>query len=314
MSDTLSSTRSVTETSSTTPLRVVSVSLGSSSRDHTAHAELLNRSFVIERQGTDGDVAKACQLIKELDSHVAAITLGGIDLYVVVGQRRYILPDAAKMASMAKTTPVVDGSGLKDTLERETIRRLQREGIVNFKGAKVLLVSAVDRFGMAEQLVESGAAVTFGDLQFNLGVPIGIRKLSTLNAMGRLILPIATRLPFNWLYPTGEKQKEIKCTPAYRKFYDVADIIAGDFLLIRRYLPDKIDGKTILTNTVTTDDIELLRARGAKCLITTTPEFGGRSFGTNVMEGVLAALGAKTSIEYSKMLQQLGWQPRIVQF
>ena len=295
-------------------LRVVSVSLGSSSRDHTARTELLGHSFVLERRGTNGDVKKACQIIAELDGHVAAISLGGIDLYVVVGKRRYVLPDAARMAKMAKTTPVVDGGGLKDTLERETIRRLQREGIVDFARAKVLLVSAVDRFGMAEQLVESGADVTFGDLQFNLGLPIGIRKLRTLNALGRLILPIATRLPFHWLYPTGEKQKAIKSTPSYQKFYDNADIIAGDFLLIRRYLPDRIDGKTILTNTVTSDDIELLRERGAKMLITTTPEFAGRSFGTNVMEGVLAALGAKTPIEYSKLLEQLGWQPRTVQF
>jgi hypothetical protein len=320
-----SSTRSVPEaapgapsseihSSSNQPLRVVSVSLGSSSRDHIAHAQLLGHCFTIERQGTDGDLDKACRIIKELDGQVAAIGLGGIDLYVVVGQRRYILPDAARMAKMAKTTPVVDGSGLKDTLERETIRRLQRDGTVDFKGAKVLLVSAVDRFGMAEQLVESGAQVVFGDLQFNIGLPIGIRKLSTLRLLGRVILPIATRLPYKMFYPTGEKQKEIKSTSAYQKFYDAADIIAGDFLLIRRYLPARIDGKTILTNTVTSADIELLRERGARRLITTTPEFEGRSFGTNVMEGVFAALGARTSIEYSNLLQQLGWQPRIVDF
>jgi len=295
-------------------LRVVSVSLGSSSRDHLAHAELLGRSFSIERRGTDGDIAKACQTIRELDGKVAAIGLGGIDLYVVVGKKRYVLPDAARMAKMAKTTPVVDGSGLKDTLERETIKRLQANRVLDFAGTKVLLVSAVDRFGMAQQLVESGADVTFGDLQFLLGVPLGIRKLSALKRLGSVVLPIATRLPYKMLYPTGEKQKEIRCTPSYQRFYDNADIIAGDFLLIRRFLPDRIDGKTILTNTVTSADVELLRARGAKMLITTTPEFEGRSFGTNVMEGVFAALGAKTSIEYSKLLEQLGWQPRIVNF
>ena len=296
------------------PLRVVSVSLGSSTRDHTAHAEILGQDFTIERRGTDGDLEKACRTIAELDGHVAAIGLGGIDLYVVVGQKRYILPDAARMAKMAKTTPVVDGSGLKDTLERETIKRLQRDRVLDFKGAKVLLVSAVDRFGMAEQLVESGAKVTFGDLQFTLGLPIGITKIATLRRLGAVILPIATRLPYKMIYPTGDKQREIKCTPSYQKFYDNADILAGDFLLIRRFLPDRIDGKTILTNTVTSDDVELLRARGAKTLITTTPEFEGRSFGTNVMEGVFAALGAKTSNEYSKLLEQLGWQPRIVKF
>jgi hypothetical protein len=325
MSGTSSSTRSLPTTaveaapseihsSGNQLLRVVSVSLGSSSRDHIAHVELLGHSFTIERRGTDGNLDKACRIIQELDGRVAAIGLGGIDLYVVVGNRRYVLPDAARMAKMAKTTPVVDGSGLKDTLERETIRRLQRDRVLDFKGAKVLLVSAVDRFGMAEQLVESGAHVVFGDLQFLLGVPLPMRKLSTLKRLGSIILPVATRLPYKMLYPTGEKQKTIKSSRNHQKFYHEAEIIAGDFLLIRRYLPDRISGKTILTNTVTQQDIELLRARGARRLITTTPEFEGRSFGTNVMEGVFAALGARTSIEYSNLLQQLGWQPRVVDF
>ncbi len=317
MSRTESSTRLpdpdvVSPSATHAPLRVVSVSLGSSSRDHCAHAELLGRSFQIERVGTDGDMERARRRIAELDGHVAAIGLGGIDLYVVAGGKRYVLPEAAKLAAAAKTTPVVDGSGLKDTLERETIRRLQANRVLDFKGARVLLVSAVDRFGMAEQLVQSGARVVFGDLQFLLGVPLAIRSLPTLKRLGRVILPIATRLPYKMLYPTGDKQKEIKNSRSHQKFYDEADIIAGDFLLIRRFLPDKIEGKTILTNTVTSDDIELLRARGAKTLITTTPEFAGRSFGTNVMEGVFAALGAKTSDDYAKLLEQLDWQPRVV--
>jgi hypothetical protein len=154
------------------PLRVVSVSLGSSSRNHTAQAILLGREFSIERRGTDGDMNQARALIAELDGHVAAIGLGGIDLYVVAGKRRYVMPDAARLAAAAKTTPVVDGSGLKDTLERETVRRLQAMGQINFRGKNVLLVSAVDRFGMAEALVKEGAQVVFGDFMFLLGCPL----------------------------------------------------------------------------------------------------------------------------------------------
>jgi hypothetical protein len=295
-------------------LRVVSVSLGSASRNHTAHAELLGRHFSIERRGTDGDMARARELIAELDGHVAAIGLGGIDLYVVAGNRRYTMREAAWLASAAKTTPVVDGSGLKDTLERQTVRRLQADGILNFQGKKVLLVSAVDRFGMAEELVRAGGDVVFGDFAFILDLPFKMTKLSTVRALGAVILPLATKLPFKMLYPTGEKQTQIKNSPKHQKFFDAAEIIAGDFLLIRRYLPDRMDGKTVLTNTVTAADIELLRERGTKRLITTTPEFEGRSFGTNVMEGVFAALGARTPDEYAKLLAELGWQPRIVEF
>ena len=167
---------------------------------------------------------------------------------------------------------------------------------------------------MAEELVAAGAGVVFGDLLFILGLAVPLRRLSTLRRLGALILPLATRLPFKMLYPTGAQQTAFVESAKHRRFYEQAEIIAGDFLLIRRFLPERIEGKTILTNTVTPADIELLRERGARRLITTTPELEGRSFGTNVMEGVFAALGARSSAEYLSMLKQLDWQPRIVEF
>jgi hypothetical protein len=274
----------------------------------------LGHAFSIERVGTDGDIPQARQLIAELDGKVAAIGLGGIDLYVVAGTRRYQMRDAAKLAAAARQTPVVDGSGLKDTLERETIKYLQRKNILDFRGKKILLVSAVDRFGMADEFVKAGARCTFGDLLFILGLPLPLYTLRAIRQLGALILPIACRLPFQWLYPTGEKQDAIRSSPKYDRFFHDAQVIAGDFLLIRRFLPVTLQDKTILTNTVTARDIELLRERGVARLITTTPEFEGRSFGTNVMEGVFAALGARTPEEYRQLLQRLNWQPRIIEF
>jgi hypothetical protein len=303
----------VSDSSSEKILRVVSVSLGSSTRDHAVSTRLLDHEFRIERRGTDGDLKKAAQIIAELDGEVAAIGLGGIDLYVVAGGKRYVMRDAARLAAHAKSTPVVDGSGLKDTLERETIGYLQRENILELRSKKVLLVSAVDRFGMAEELAHSGADCIFGDFLFILDLPIRLTKLSQIKKLGALILPLACRLPFKMLYPTGEKQTQIISDSKQARWMDEAEIIAGDFLLIRRYLPENLSGKAIITNTTTSRDVELLKARGLSTLVTTTPEFEGRSFGTNVMEGVFAALGAKTTAEYSALLRQLDWQPRVLQ-
>ena len=62
---------------------------------------------------------------------------------------------------------------------------------------------------------------------------------------------------------------------------------------MRQFMPDRLDGKIVLTNTVTPANVEELRSRGVKTLITTTPDFGGRSFGTNVIEAALLALLGK---------------------
>lgn len=82
-------------------------------------------------------------------------------------------------------------------------------------------------------------------------------------------------------------------------------------------MPDNLEGKIIITNTVTEDDIEELKNLGAKMLVTTTPEFNGRSFGTNVMEAVLVSIMQKniddiTPKDYEILLEKLNFKPRVV--
>ncbi len=296
--------------------QIVSVSLGSSQRDKTVTASFLGQEFSVSRVGVNGDMKAYAEKLAELDGKVDVFGLGGTDLYIYAGDKRYTFGDIAKMIEPAKKTPIVDGSGLKNTLERETISYLQQNGIVNFRGSKTLMVCAVDRFGMAEALAKIGGDVVYGDLMFNLDIPIAIKSFGALQKLANVLLPILVRLPFTWFYPTGEKQNSI--TPKWEKYYHWADIICGDFLLIRKCLPDDLTGKVILTNTTTAEDKVELAKRGVKTLITTTPEFDGRSFGTNVMEGVLVALSGETpdklnADDYMRMLRELGWQPRIEQ-
>jgi len=267
--------------------RVVSVSLGSSKRDVSETITILGQEVELLRRGVDGDLSKAAATIRELDGEVDAIGLGGIDLHLYLGKRRYTLKDALKLARVAKTTPVVDGSGLKNSLEKQVVRSYAEA--LGWKGKRVLMVAAVDRFGMAEALYQTGADVRYGDLIFLLGLPLPIRSLTTLHALAYSLLPVFTRLPIRWLYPMGSKQ-DVDEKNGFAHFYDRADIVAGDWHLIRRYLPPRVDGKVFLTNTTTRENVELLRARGAKTLVTTTPRVGGRSLATNLLEAALVAV------------------------
>ncbi len=295
--------------------RVVSISLGTSKRDKKDEVNILGQDFLLERRGTDGDLQKFADLFRELDGKVDALGVGGADIYVVVDKRRYAFRQILGLVAGAKTTPVVDGSGLKHTLERETVRSLQRDGVVDFTKERVLLVSAVDRFGMAQALVEAGAQVTFGDLPFGVGINMPLTKYSQVEAFGRVILPIVTRLPFKWFYPTGEKQEQR--TPKYPKLFAEATMVAGDWHYIRRYAPDDMAGKTVLTQTLRKADLELLKGWGVKRAITTTPVIGGETFATNVMEGVVVALREKgreplTEAEILDTLRELGWKPNVI--
>lgn len=299
--------------------RVVSVSLGSQKGDFSVRTKLLGEEFEIARIGTNGDMKRFAELIGELDGHVDAIGLGGIDLYLIApGGKRYTIRDAAKLAANAKNTPVVDGSGIKNTIERETFEWLQREGLVDFGDKNVLVVCGVDRFGMAEAAARLAKSVVYGDLMFNCGVPLPITSYRMLSILAHTFLPLICILPFSWLYPVGKKQEEV--TPKHEKYFRWADIIAGDNKIIQRFAPPAesgaLAGKMVITNTLTPDEVEALRARGVKQMVTYTTEFEGRTVATNVVEGILVALSGKhpdemTGQDYLDLLGELGWGPRV---
>jgi hypothetical protein len=294
---------------------VVSISLGSSTRDKAIEAEFAGLPFEVKRIGTDGSLRRAIELIHSYDGHADCIGLGGINRYLVAAGRRYAIREAERMARAAVMTPVVDGGGLKRTLEPRVVRQLDADGTLPLAGRKVLLVSGVDRFGLAACLPELGAQVIYGDLIFALGLPIPIRSRKALDRIGRMLLPLLCRLPISVLYPTGKKQET--ADTRYARFFEWADVIAGDFHFMRRHLPAALSGKAIVTNTTTQEDVDLLRERGLDLLVTTTIALGGRSFATNVMEGVIVALAGKRpedlrESDYIDWIDRLGWGPRVL--
>lgn len=298
--------------------KVISISLGSSRRDHKVNTKFFDIDFEISRIGTDGDFKKALSILKEIDGKVNAIGLGGIDVYLYSRTKRYALRDGLRLMNGVKITPIVDGSGLKNTLERETIKYLAEKTDIDFKNKKTLIVCGMDRFGMAEALFEAGCITTYGDMIFSLDLDKPIKTLEELEIQADRLLPEVAKLPISMIYPVGKKQ-DIEPEKKYWNYYEDAEIIAGDFHFIRKYMPPELKGKIIITNTITSHDMEMLKLRKIKTLITTTPELEGRSFGTNVLEAVLLVLLEKKWVEiketdYLELIRRLDLKPRIENF
>lgn len=292
---------------------VVSVSLGSSRRDADEQVELLGHRVRMVRRGVGGDLKAARALVRELDGRVDAIGLGGTDLYLRVGDRRYRIRDAARIASAAASTPVVCGAGLKDSLERGAVAAL--EPLVGWQGRRVLMVSSVDRFGMAEALAQHGADVLYGDLMFGLGLDVPVRTIDALRRLASTVLPVVVRLPFKWFYPTGDAQ-DAPPKPRHARHYAWAEVLAGDWHYIRSHAPSDLKGKDVLTNTTTAEDVAFLRQAGARRLVTTTPRLGTRTVGTNLLEAAFVAVegapGELSRARYDELVDAAGLAPTVL--
>jgi hypothetical protein len=243
---------------------------------------------------------------------VDAFGIGGVDLYLRLDQREYPLHAALKLVEGVTQTPLCDGRGLKHTLERRVFELAKPQlGEVHFKQGFVPV--AVDRQGLAEAVAEVSERVVFGDLMVALGLPIPLYGIPSFKRLARVMLPMVSYFPMSMLfYGSGGAEHE----PKYVKYFEGSDLIAGDFLFMRKYMPERMDGKTIVTNTTTEENIELFKARGVKMVITTTPRYEGRSFGTNMMEAALTACAGKgrrlSDGELNGLIDELGLKPDVV--
>jgi hypothetical protein len=295
--------------------RAVSISLGSSKRNKSVTVNLLGEEITIERIGTDGDMEAAAQKYKELDGQVDAFGVGGADLGLLVDTKWYPLHSVSKMVRFVEKTPIVDGTGLKITLEGKAAAFLDQHipDYIQEHGRTAFIMTGADRWGLTRSFTDAGYECIFGDLMFSLGIPIAIKSPQQLKTMAALLMPIAGRLPFDWVYPTGEKQEERK--PKHVNLFHWATVTAGDCHYIKRYMPDDMQGKVIVTNTTTPEDTELFRKCGVKYLATATPVLEGRSFGTNMMEAALIAISGKERVlthdELRELLDQLNFEPQI---
>ncbi|MBT3389850.1 MAG: quinate 5-dehydrogenase [Chloroflexi bacterium] len=308
--------------------RAVSISLGSSARDKKVVVEFKGEAIQVERIGTDGDVEKAKHLYAELDGQVDAFGVGGVDLYLRLDGREYPLRAALKLVEQVKQTPVVDGRGLKHTLERRVfelaapalhnllsgkqgeIDGLLIDGVPHFRQAFIPV--AVDRIGLARAVSEVSQDVIFGDLMVALDIPLPVHGLRNFKRVARLMLPFVSHFPMSLLfYGSSGTEHESK----YQKFWLESDLLAGDFLFMKKYLPQNLHGKTVITNTTTPENVDFLRQRGVYLMITTTPRYDGRSFGTNMMEAALTAYAGKgrplSDTELNQLIDHLDLRPSV---
>ena len=222
----------------------------------------MGEAFDISRVGTDGKLDAAIAKVRELDGKVDAIGLGGIDVYLYAGRHRYALRDGLAIAR-----------GGEDDARR---RRQRPEEYARARGGALHAGRARDRparharaDGQRARSLRHGAsarrrrrrrALRRLHLRARQG-HAGSRSCASSKRMAEKYLPDACKLPFQFFYPTGKKQEQPP-EPKYPQYYEQAEIIAGDFHFMRQFMPERLDGKIVLTNTVT--QAQRRRARRAR--------------------------------------------------
>jgi predicted amino acid dehydrogenase len=255
--------------------------------------QLLGHTLTLRHVGCESDVgAMHAHILQCRDKGVAAIALEGVAKELRLGSESVLHVEAERLFGGNHPTPVVDGQGILAAMERWAVRLAdeQQPGIWSHK--RVLMVPGLNHGGLVDALRRHTEEIRYADpiVYFALPSVPGVGSAETLEPAAKRTLPQLREYPFYQLFAEAGHPYRDRSP----KLFDWADVLAGDIAAIRRYTPERLDKKIVVTAAVSPEDVADLQARGASILITTLPPLTSASefaqHGAATFEACLAAL------------------------
>ena len=296
---------------------IVSISLGSSEADYEFRTQFLGQSFRVKRLGTDNSSRRAARLVREWRDKADAIGLGMVPDHHAVGTSYFSQPATRKLEKAAGDTPATTGSRLRGIVQEWSVRSAQDELGNIFNNARVLFLSGLSNYRLASVLSEYTQNLAFADPVLQFGAPNLLHSLRALelyatgsHAMSRYgpgINPIQGLMPVKLL-------KGLVLKRAVRD----AHVVVATFDQLESCERDDLEGKTVLTSTLSPERLDSLRDKGVRLAIDCSIQpFSEQTVGLNVVEAMVAAAlekppGQITHDDYLEIFTDLDLKPRLL--
>jgi len=295
---------------------IVSVSLGPRSLDSSFRARFLGQEFKVRRIGTDNDLKAAENLVAEWRDRVDAIGLGMVRDHYWVGTNHFVQRDTARLEQIAGDTLVSTGARLREIVQEWSLRAAQAELGNYFNNAKVLFFSGGTNYRLASVMAEYTGNFAFADPVLQLGIPRLLHSLQALELYAAGTQPVRRFRPAGVALPSlapGRLLNQFLLKQAVRD----ADVIVAPYHQLERYEPGELDGKTVLTSTISDERLQALKDRGVRVVLDCSIQLFEQTVGLNVVEAmILAALGKPPAQiahdDYLEIFTSLDLKPRIL--
>jgi predicted amino acid dehydrogenase len=297
--------------------QVVSISLGSSTADYDHQATFLGHAFRIRRFGADHDMRTALDLVVRWQAEADVVGLGMVNDHAHVGTRRIDDTTTARLEAAVTRVPVTTGAMLRSFLDEWAIRHIQNDDPRYFSNARVLFLSGITNYRLAQAMLEYTPNVTFADPLLQLGVP---RLLTSMRGLERYAA--ATSRAQAWL-PKGP----LAATPGVRaawnrhvlrKAMQKATVVVAPYFHLGQFTLEELAGKVVVTSAVTDEWVARLGAHGVDVVIDRTPQLLDRVVGLNVLDAMILAALDKHHLEdvthddYLEIFGEMDLEPRII--
>ena len=176
----------------------------------------LKQTIEIRRLGTGGDPDRAGAFIATYDGKVDAIALEGFAAQLKLGAESRPHTIGAALKAATAHTPIVDGSGVRDGLERWAVMLADRAQPGIFAEKNILMTPGLNHTGLIDELNKHSCTIRYADpfVFFNLPDFPLVGGRQTLGRAAGLTLDRLYDAPFRRLHPlAGTPQAHRPASP-----------------------------------------------------------------------------------------------------
>ena len=296
--------------------KIVSISLGPDSLDYNFRTRFLGESFQVSRTGTDGDTGQAAQLVTARREEVDALGLGMVREHYTVGTDRFIRPETRKLEKLAGDTPITTGARLREIVQEWTVRSAQLELGNIFNNAKVLFLSGTLNYRLASILSEYTDNLTFADPVAQFGLPNLLHSLRALELYAAGSHPVLRFESGKDLVPSIAPFEFFNHL-VLRRAVKEAHVVVAPYEQLAHYGQDELEGKTVITSTISEERLEELREKGVRLVLDCSIQPFKQTVGLNTVEAMIMAALDKPASEishddYLEIFTDLELTPRLL--
>jgi predicted amino acid dehydrogenase len=289
------------------PALILDIAIGGPPGDDEAKVELFGKSFRVLWKAAR-DVKGAQRLVRRWTGEAAAIAVSGAA--VRPGATVDRLRDAAGGCS------VTDGSALDDVLREWAIRHVHSEMPGYFANARVVILGPGHRRS-THALREFTDNIEYADPLRRMHIPEVLDAYPVLGlaaAAGRAPLRIVPNEVRSAIGTPVAGVNDALGHALARKSVRDADVVVATYDELAGFGLEDLAGKTLVTTTVTDEQLAELAGRGVDLVLGATPQPFDVAVDAAVLEALMMATGSGslTNDDLLDMIVSAGLEPRVL--
>lgn len=229
---------------------------------------------------------------------------GGCDVIVVTGippklsfrGSLFTHPQAEKIRSIAKQTPMADGQVVKDVYIPWAIRQFYLKNKTLIGNKKVAFYSGALQKSLMDVVVEFGCELVMADPYFFAGLPFNLKNAKQLENFIKFLTPVFKRMKIKRSNLSKFDVTNLDLTNNLKEFFD-ADIFVGNESTFNLVSLEHLRGKTVIVDFLSPGLERRFKQVGVGDVIVCMPQvIDNPNISFGVLEGLFLSFGKELGI------------------